>query len=117
MSVSILMVGSEALPFSKTGGLADVLGALPLALGKLGHRVTVITPRYRGVQAQGTPRTIQVTGIAGTATETQLIEQPLAENVRAVLVERPELYDRDSLYGMGSDYPDNPRRFAFLCKA
>jgi starch synthase len=116
MSVSILMVGSEALPFSKTGGLADVLGALPLALGKLGHRVTVMTPRYRGVQAEGTGRTIEVSGIGGPSAETRLIEQPLAQNVRAVLVDRPELYDRDSLYGTGSDYPDNPRRFAFLCK-
>lgn len=117
MSVSILMVGSEALPFSKTGGLADVLGALPLALGKLGHRVTVMTPRYRGVQAQGTSRTIQVSGIGGPIADTRLVEQPLADNVRAVLVDRPELYDRDSLYGAGGDYPDNPRRFAFLCKA
>jgi starch synthase len=116
MSLSILMVGSEALPFSKTGGLADVLGALPLALGSLGHRVTLVTPRYRGVQAQGTSRTIRVTGIAGAAGETRLIEQPLAENVRAVLIERAELYDRESIYGAGSDYPDNPRRFAFLCK-
>ena len=115
MSVSILMVGSEALPFSKTGGLADVLGALPLALGKLGHRVTLVTPKYRGVQAQGVARTIQVSGV-GVA-DTQLIEQPLAENVRAVLVDRPELFDRDSLYGAGGDYPDNPRRIAFLCRA
>src|SRR5687767_12169737 len=115
MSVSILMVGSEALPFSKTGGLADVLGALPLALGKLGHRVTLVTPKYRGVQAQGTARTIQVSGVG--VTDTQLIEQALAENVRAVLVDRPELFDRDSLYGAGGDYPDNPRRFAFLCRA
>ena len=114
MSVSILMVGAEALPFSKTGGLADVLGALPLALGKLGHRVTLVTPKYRSVQAQGTTRTIQV---SGAVAETRLIEQPLAENVRAVLVDRPELFDRDSLYGAGGDYPDNPRRFAFLCRA
>jgi starch synthase len=111
------MVGSEALPFSKTGGLADVLGALPLALGKLGHRVTVVTPKYRGVKAQGTARTIRVDGIGGAVADTPLIEQPLAENVRAVLVDRPELYDRDSLYGAGGDYPDNPRRFAFLCRA
>ena len=117
MSVSILMVGSEALPFSKTGGLADVLGALPLALGKLGHRVTVVTPKYRSVQAHGSSRVIQVSGIGGTVAETRVIEQPLAENVRAVLVDRPEFYDRDSLYGAGGDYPDNPRRFAFLCKA
>ena len=117
MSVSILMVGSEALPFSKTGGLADVLGALPLALGKLGHRVTLVTPKYRGVRAHGTPRTIQVSGVGGAVAETRLVEQPLAENVRAVLVDRPELYDRDTLYGAGGDYPDNPRRFAFLCRA
>src|SRR5262245_9060833 len=117
MSVSILMVGSEALPFSKTGGLADVLGALPLALGKLGHRVTLVTPRYRGVQAQGTSRTIQVTGVGGAIAGTRVVEQPLAENVKAVLVDRPELYDRETLYGAGSDYPDNPRRFAFLCRA
>jgi starch synthase len=117
MSVSILMVGSEALPFSKTGGLADVLGALPLALGKLGHRVTLVTPRYRGVQAHGTSRTINVSGVGGALAETRLIELPLAENVKAVLVDRPELYDRDTLYGAGSDYPDNPRRFAFLCRA
>jgi starch synthase len=117
MSVSILMVGSEALPFSKTGGLADVLGALPLALGVLGHRVTLVTPKYRGVQAQGTTRMIQVSGIGGVVAETRIIEQPLAENVKAVLVDRPELFDRDSLYGTGGDYPDNPRRFAFLSRA
>jgi starch synthase len=111
------MVGSEALPFSKTGGLADVLGALPLALGKLGHRVTLVTPKYRGVQAHGTTRTIQVPGIGGAVADTHLIEQPLGENVRAVLVDRPELYDRESFYGAGGDYPDNPRRFAFLCRA
>ena len=117
MSVSVLMVGSEALPFSKTGGLADVLGALPLALGKLGHRVTLVTPKYRGVQAHGAARTIQVGGVGGALSETRVIEQPLAEHVKAVLVERPELYDRDALYGAGGDYPDSPRRFAFLCRA
>ncbi len=117
MSLSVLMVGSEALPFSKTGGLADVLGALPLALGKLGHRVTLVTPKYRGVQAQGTTRTIQVSGIGGAVAATRVIEQPLSPNVKAVLVDRPELYDRESLYGAGGDYPDNSRRFAFLCRA
>ena len=49
--------------------------------------------------------------------DTTVIEQPLAEGVRAVLVDRPELYDRESIYGAGSDYPDNPRRFGFLCRA
>jgi starch synthase len=117
MSVSVLMIGSEALPFSKTGGLADVLGALPVALGKLGHRVTLVTPKYRTTQAQGIARTIQVRGIGGAPADTRVIEQRLAENVKAVLVDRPELYDRDSIYGAGGDYPDSPRRFAFLCLA
>ena len=48
-ALRILMIASEAQPFSKTGGLADVATALPKALGRLGHDVTLITPRYRGV--------------------------------------------------------------------
>jgi starch synthase len=108
MSLSILTIGSEALPFSKTGGLADVLGALPLALGRLGHHVTLVTPKYRGTRAQGTTRTIRVGGIDGVVADTRVTEQPLAENVKAVLVDRPELYDRESLYGVGGDYPDSP---------
>ena len=47
----ILMVASEAAPFAKTGGLADVLGALPAALVRLGHSVDVVIPRYRGIDA------------------------------------------------------------------
>src|SRR5687767_15770157 len=114
MSLAILMVGSEALPFSKTGGLADVLGALPLALGKIGHRVTLVTPLYRGVQVRGTEATLHVPGLGGAISATRVVEQRLAENVKAVLVDRPELYDRESIYGSGGDYSDNPRRFAFL---
>jgi starch synthase len=117
MSVSILMVGSEALPFSKTGGLADVLGGLPIALGRLGHRVALVTPKYRGVQAQGTTKIVTVTLGRAAPSQTTLIEQPLAPGVKAVLVDRPELYDRESIYGAGGDYSDSPRRFAFLCKA
>jgi starch synthase len=115
MNVSILMVGSEALPFSKTGGLADVLGALPIALGRLGHRVTLVTPKYRHTEAHGVATTLEVPLRGGG--ETTVIEQPLAEGVRVVLVGRPELYDRESIYGAGGDYPDSPRRFGFLCRA
>ena len=67
----ILMIASEAQPFSKTGGLADVAAALPKALGKLGHDVTLITPRYRGVaavakeQAIVSARRIRIDGMAG----------------------------------------------------
>ena len=116
-SRSILMVTPEATPFAKTGGLADVAGALPAALGRLGHRVTVVLPRYRGVEA-GTriaevPVTLGPDRLVATYTE-----RPVTEGVRAILVGCPELYDRDQLYGAGTvDYPDNPRRFAFLSRA
>jgi starch synthase len=117
MTLSVLMVGSEALPFSKTGGLADVLGALPLALARLGHRVTLVTPKYRGVQTNGSNFTIQVP-LGGAPPATRLIEQPLAQGVRVVFVDRPDLYDRESIYGSGgTDYPDNARRFGFLSRA
>jgi hypothetical protein len=48
-ALRVLMIASEAQPYSKTGGLADVAAALPKALGRLGHDVTLVTPRYRGV--------------------------------------------------------------------
>src|SRR5437660_7340598 len=48
---SVLIIGSEAQPFAKTGGLADVLGALPSALARLGWDATVALPKYRGVTA------------------------------------------------------------------
>src|SRR6185436_8868199 len=47
----ILTVASEAVPFAKTGGLADVIGALPVAIARLGHDVDVVMPRYRGIAA------------------------------------------------------------------
>ena len=53
--LSILMVASEAVPFAKTGGLADVSAALAAALGRLGHRVTLVMPLYREVGWVGTP--------------------------------------------------------------
>src|SRR6266496_4640098 len=117
MTLSILMVGSEALPFSKTGGLADVLSALPLALARLGHHVTLVLPKYRGVQTNGATFTVQVP-LGGAPPATRMIEQPIAEGVRVVFVDRPDLYDRESIYGAGgSDYPDNARRFGFLARA
>jgi starch synthase len=58
---SALIIGSEAVPFSKTGGLADVLGALPTPLARLGWDVTLAVPRYRGVTAGALVDTFPVT--------------------------------------------------------
>ena len=114
---SVLIIGSEALPFAKTGGLADVLGALPPALARLGWRVSVAVPRYRGVTA-GTEIERFSLLIGGRPTEVGVFEEPLGHGARAVLIDIPEFYDRDGLYGSGAaDYPDNALRFGALVRA
>src|ERR1700680_3316903 len=91
---SVLIIGSEAVPFAKTGGLADVLGALPRALARLGWDVTVALPRYRGHAAGSLVERFTVT-LGGYAREIGFFDMPLEAGVRALLVDCPDLYDRD----------------------
>jgi starch synthase len=114
---SVLIIGSEALPFAKTGGLADVLGALPRALARLGWQVSVALPRYRGVTAGVAIERFSLL-LGGQPTEVGLFDEPLGDGARALLIDVPELYDRDGLYGAGAaDYPDNALRFGGLVRA
>ena len=112
----VLMVTSEAHPFAKTGGLAEVTGALPHALARLGHRVTLVVPRYRGLpSAQGEQTVLSVGGRAQTV---GFSRQPVSQGVEAVLVDAPELFDREALYGTAAgDYADNAWRFAVFSRA
>ncbi len=112
------MIASEAVPFAKTGGLADVAGALPIALGRLGHDVTLVLPRYRGVEVQGPPIATIPIKLGQELQTATIYESPMGRGARAWLVDAPPLYDRDGLYNAnGHDHPDNPRRFAFLVRA
>jgi starch synthase len=116
--MKILFVASEGLPYSKTGGLADVIEALPKALVELGHAVTVLLPRYRGTR-----------GVAVTAPSLSvpsgdglrfpgIVEGGSLHGVYFYFVDDPEYFDRDQLYGVaGKDYPDNAERFAEFCGA
>lgn len=120
------MIASEAQPFSKTGGLADVASALPKALAALGHEVTVITPRYRGVTDGPLAGRVSLE-LAGYRFHAALMEAPVAgmgdaarngTTPRVLLLDCPELYDRDGIYyDAGGDFPDNPLRYAFLSAA
>ena len=111
----ILMVASEALPFAKTGGLGDVLAALPHALAQLGHHVDVVIPQYRGVSA-GRPAG-HVTVPLGPLVSTAEVSTTTLEGVRFVLLDHPGYFDREHLYGEGGqDYADNAERFAFLSR-
>ena len=114
---SVLIIGSEAVPFSKTGGLADVLGALPSALARLGWDVTLALPRYRGVPAGRVVETFPVT-VGSYTRDIDFHEAPLPDGARALLIDCPDLYDRPALYGVGdADYADNARRFGMLARA
>jgi starch synthase len=113
----VLLVGSEAVPFAKTGGLADVLGALPLELAHLGWRATVVLPRYRGVTAGELIEQFPIS-IGAYTRDVGFYRAPLAPGAEALLVDCADLFDRDGLYGAdGVDYADNPRRFGLLVKA
>ena len=111
------MLTSEAQPFAKTGGLGDVLGALPPALARLGWKASVILPKYRGVADGKRLDAFRVT-LGGYGHDVRIDEAPMADGARAVLVDCPELFDRESLYGPNNtEYPDNPRRFALFVRA
>src|ERR1700682_2159470 len=78
----VLMIGSEALPFAKTGGLADVLGALPRALARLGWHVTLVVPRYRGVTAGAAVERFAIT-VGGFTRDVGFFEAPLEPGATA----------------------------------
>jgi starch synthase len=114
--VRILMVGSEAQPFAKTGGLADVLGALPRALIRLGHTVDLVMPRYRGIGVGDPIGRIRV-ALGGQVDDAQIyaIEN---DGLRTIFIGHTAYFEREFLYGAAErDYPDNPERFAFFCQA
>jgi starch synthase len=115
----ILMVGSEAAPFVKTGGLADVLGGLPPALASLGEEVAVLLPKYRSAglyQAERIYRELPVW--IGARMVSAAVDQTEHKGVRYLFLVCPELFDREGIYNVGDvDYPDNHVRFAALSRA
>ena len=112
------MVASEAAPLAKTGGLADVVGALPEALRAAGDEAAVLIPRYGSIDLKGARRVYDSLPIylGGARFDTSLYQAPAT--FPFYLVDCPALYDRKGLYGeSGVDYPDNDIRFAVLARA
>jgi len=115
----ILMVASEAAPFVKTGGLADVLGSLPAALVKRGNEVVVVLPRYRTAVIDSFERIWHEMPLnVGPHRFAVAIDQAIRHGVRYLFVDCPVLYDRPGVYNEKNvDYPDNHIRFALLNQA
>ncbi len=113
----ILFVASEVVPWAKTGGLGDVLGALPKTLRQLGQDVSVVLPRYRGIEA-GRRRMASLTVPLGDRLRFCPVYETTRRQVRCFFIDYPPYYDRDGLYQAGRrDYPDNAERFALLSLA
>jgi starch synthase len=117
--VRILFVASEGLPFSKTGGLADVVEALPKALVALGHEVAVVLPRYRGTKTHSVVLPSVTIPMGGTRLRfPSVADGSVINGVRYFFVDDPAYFDRDDLYGgAGGDYPDNAERFSEFSRA
>jgi starch synthase len=122
----VLFAASEVAPFAKTGGLADVAGALPRALARLGVDVRVVLPRYREVDTGRRPVTdtglVLEVPMSGRSETARVLEAKLpghgGPDVPAYLLEADRYYDRDGLYGVaGRDYEDNAERFVFFSRA
>src|SRR5579872_2771021 len=116
--IKVLMVASEATPFAKTGGLADVVGALPAALRDAGCEVAVLMPRYRRIELSAGRRVYDSLPVwLGSHVYDTSVYQADA-GTTFYFLEAPALFDRDQLYGDSSgDYPDNAVRFAVLSRA
>jgi len=121
--VNIVFLASEGVPFAKTGGLADVAGALPRAVAALGHRTSLFLPCYRKVweskpDLTATGLTLRIP-VGAKVVEGHVHEGRLpGSNVPVFLIDQPDYFDREGLYQhLGRDFGDNCERFVFFQRA
>ena len=118
-SLHVAFAAPEMVPYLKTGGLADVCAALPKALARLGHRVTVFLPRYGAIPFPpgDLVASVDVPLDAGPRTAAYY-RRAHAPGVEVVFVEHAPFFDRPAPYGeRNRDYPDNGLRFAFFARS
>jgi starch synthase len=121
-SLTIAMAASEAVPYAKSGGLADVTGALPRHLAQLGHRVLLFVPYYRDTRARfgRLPRAHAPLDLPfpDHDVRVELLRHEPCPGVSVLLVREDGAFDRSRLYGTADgDYWDNAGRFALFCRA
>lgn len=122
--MNIVYLTTEAVPFAKTGGLADVCGTLPASVASLGHRACIIMPAFRSIRESGIPIASTDISFAIPMSGQKLVGCRLLtstlpdSDVPVWFLDQPQYFDRESLYGTAmGDYPDNAERFTFFCRA
>ncbi len=122
--MNIVYLTTEAVPFAKTGGLADVCGTLPIRVAAAGNRTAVIMPAFRSIRHAGLAVTATDISFAVPMSPSKLVGCRLLRStlpqsdVPVWFIDQPQYFDRESLYGTSQgDYPDNDERFAFFCRA
>ncbi|MBV9573660.1 MAG: glycogen synthase GlgA [Acidobacteriales bacterium] len=116
----VVFAASECVPFSKTGGLADVIGALPNAIASAGHQVSVYLPRYRETKLEHAETVVRSITIPfdDHYRFCSVLTGGNHSGVDYFFVEYPQYFDREGLYGTpAGDYPDNAERFALFARA
>ncbi|MFH1397708.1 MAG: glycogen synthase GlgA [Candidatus Omnitrophota bacterium] len=107
--MKIAVCASEVVPFAKTGGLADVAGALPIALETQGQEVIVVMPYYKAIR--------NVKNIKISRLNDKISYSVIGKNVLVYFIENNKYFNRDGLYGdKNGDHPDNLDRFSYYCK-
>jgi len=121
--MKILMAASEMSSLARTGGLGDVLDALPAAIHEAGHDVSVVLPLYRAIR-ENTSLHLRETGVhfpvqvGEKIVEAGVVETVTTRGVQVFLIRRDEYFDRSTIYGVdGRAYEDNAERFIFFSKA
>jgi starch synthase len=120
--MKIGVISSEISPFAKTGGLADVVGSLSLALEGLGHDLCLIMPAYRSTLQGGFALTTASLNVSVPLSDHQetasILKTTFGRDVSVYLVRADRYFDRDFLYGTKQgDYADNLARFVFFTRS
>jgi starch synthase len=118
----VLFISPEAVPFAKTGGLADVAGSLPAALKRLGMEVHLVLPFYRVVRESNLEYRLLLKDLTVTLGDGELVARVWGSvndaEVPVYLIEREDMYDRPNIYGNSlGDYYDNFERYTFFSRA
>ena len=118
----IVFAASECVPYVKTGGVAEVVGALPKELVRQGHQVTVYVPLYRQVQKHLKDRKLAIRSLTIPFSYynrfVTVVNGGISEGVQFYFIDCPELFDREFIYETASgDYADNAERFGLFCRA